>query len=59
MQLNYKEKSLVLAGLQSLMRDKNWKSDINLMDLRETLSDQEAKDHITEAIKELNHESKS
>ena len=29
-----------------------------LVKFRETLSDQEAKDHITEAIKELNYESK-
>ena len=41
MQLNYKEKSLVLAALEALSLDKHWKSSIHLMDLREGLKDQD------------------
>lgn len=44
MQLNYKEKSLILAALEEMNRIKNWKSNIMLMDLRETLEDKDIHD---------------
>ena len=39
MNLSYKEKSLLIAGLSELAVTKDWKSNIHLMDLRETLKD--------------------
>lgn len=39
MNLSYKEKSLLIAGLSELAVTKDWKSSIHLMDLRETLKD--------------------
>ena len=39
MNLSYKEKSLLIAGLSELSVTKDWKSSIHLMDLRETLND--------------------
>jgi hypothetical protein len=41
MNLNYKEKSIILAALSNFQRDKFWKSDINLIDLREGLTDRD------------------
>lgn len=38
MNLNYKEKSIILAGLCKLSNDKDWKFNLNLVDLRETLT---------------------
>ncbi len=44
MNLNYKEKSIILAALETLNRDKTWMSSIFLMDLREGLNDKDIHD---------------
>lgn len=46
MNLNYKEKSLILAGLSELNRLRGWKLSLNLVDLQETLQDKDLEDLI-------------
>lgn len=38
MELNYKEKSIILAALLAYQERKNWRLDLLLVDLRETLT---------------------
>lgn len=44
MDLNYKEKSLILAGLDELFRTKDWRLHIHLVDLQETIRRQDLED---------------
>lgn len=44
MNLNYREKSLILAGLDVLFQDKQWKYNIHLVDLQETIRRQDLED---------------
>lgn len=44
MDLNYLEKSLILAGLDVLFQDKQWKLNTHLVDLQETVRRQDLED---------------
>lgn len=44
MNLNYLEKSLILAGLDELFRNRHWRSNIHLIDFDEVLRRQDLED---------------